>query len=112
MEVVTTSEFRKNYSKLLREGFKKSTLDDEISTVTYYLMSGRAMPDGYDDHQLEDNLSDFRELHLEGDLLMMYRVTPRRITLANVGTHEMLFKTRLQTRPQRTRGKGFWSLFD
>jgi len=40
MELVRTSEFRSNYSKLLRMGFKKAHLDDEIGTVADYLLSG------------------------------------------------------------------------
>tara|TARA_B110000208_G_C11640322_1_gene384187 strand:+ start:340 stop:480 length:141 start_codon:yes stop_codon:yes gene_type:complete len=45
MEVVRTPEFRKNYSELLRVGYSKDALDDEIGTVVYYLMNGIKIPD-------------------------------------------------------------------
>lgn len=109
MELVRTSEFRRNYSILLRKGYSKSVLDDEIGSAAYYLMGGLEIPGNYDDHQLEDNLSDFRELHLEGDLLLMYRTTLKRVTLVSIGTHSMVFRTTLRKKPRR---KGFWSFFD
>ena len=112
MELIRTSEFRGNYSKLLRKGYEKSDLDDEVGTIAYYLLKGEDIPEEYDDHQLEDNLSDFRELHIEGDLLLMYRVTAKRVTLVNIGTHQMLFRTALSKKPQRKKSKGFRTFFN
>lgn len=111
MELVRTSEFRSNYSELLRMGFKKAHLDNEIGTVADYLLSGRMMPEDYDDHKLEDNLSDFRELHLEGNLLVLCRVPPKRVTLANIGTHSMLFRTRRRKQVKGNKRGRFWSVF-
>jgi len=112
MELTRTNEFQRNYSKLIRKGYARSVLEDEVQTVAYYLMSGIRIPDSYDDHQLEDNLSNFRELHLEGDLLLMYRKTPNRVTLVNIGTHDMLFRTVLMKKKKRKKGRGFFGFFD
>ena len=49
------------------------------------LLAGR-----YGDHQLKGNLRGFRELHIQGDWLLVYRVEGEHVTLARTGTHDGL----------------------
>ena len=49
------------------------------------LLAGR-----YRDHQLKGNLRGFRELHIQGDWLLVYRVEGEHVTLARTGTHDGL----------------------
>ena len=44
----------------------------------------------YRDHQLKGNLRGFRELHIQGDWLLVYRVEDEHVTLARTGTHDGL----------------------
>lgn len=58
------------------------------------LASGNQMPDRYKDHQLQGNLKDFRECHIEPDWLLMYQVFKNELilTATATGTHTDLFK--------------------
>lgn len=49
------------------------------------LLAGR-----YRDHQLKGNLRGFRELHIQGDWLLVYRVEGEHVALARTGTHDGL----------------------
>ena len=44
----------------------------------------------YKDHQLKGDLREFRELHIQGDWLLVYRVEGEHIILARTGTHDGL----------------------
>lgn len=57
------------------------------------LASGAGMPQKYRDHQLKGVLSEYRECHVQGDLLVMYKIIDTEVVLVlvNVGTHNDLF---------------------
>lgn len=69
---------------------KKRKLIEALSL----LASGNQMPERYKDHQLQGNLKDFRECHIEPDWLLMYQVFKNELilTATATGTHTDLFK--------------------
>jgi mRNA interferase YafQ len=44
------------------------------------------------DHALSGNLSGYRELHIEPDVLLIYKLTDSEIILVKIGSHDELFK--------------------
>ncbi len=45
------------------------------------------LPPSFRDHALKGRLSGYRELHLGGDLLLLYRIEEEIIYLMRIGTH-------------------------
>jgi mRNA interferase YafQ len=79
--------FLKDYSdvKLTDTQFEKF-----ISYINY-LKEGLTLPSESKDHQLKGNWKDFRECHLGGDTLLVYRDYDGIITLARIGSHSKIF---------------------
>lgn len=47
----------------------------------------------YDDHALHGNLQGYRELHVEHDLILMYKIiNQKELGLARITSHDQLFK--------------------
>ena len=52
-----------------------------------YLMNGEKLPEKFKDHQLSGRLAPYRELHIGGDMLVMYAIEDDIIYLLRLGTH-------------------------
>ena len=57
------------------------------------LASGNPLPQKYKDHQLTENLNDFRECRIEPDWLLMYQIFENELILSATatGSHSDLF---------------------
>ncbi len=55
------------------------------------LLRRQQLPKEALDHPLKGEWSGWRELHISGDLLLIYRVGEDTLELARVGTHSELF---------------------
>jgi mRNA interferase YafQ len=51
----------------------------------------RPPPPGYRDHALKGDRAGYRDLHIEPDWLMLYRIKDRELQLMRTGTHADLF---------------------
>ena len=57
------------------------------------LLSSRGdLPERYRDHALQGDWKGYRDLHIEPDWLLVYRVTAEEVQLARTGTHADLFR--------------------
>ena len=56
------------------------------------LLNGKPLPPEAKDHPLVGNWKDFREFHLGGDLIVIYRIEGDDLILTRMGTHNQLFK--------------------
>jgi len=76
--------------------FKKVRLTDEqfqkLAKYLTLLAEGKSLPSEAKDHELLGVWQGFREFHLGGDLLVIYRRTRYEIILIRIGTHNQLFK--------------------
>ena len=59
----------------------------------YFLSHNKPLPREALDHQLKGDWILFREFHLSGDLLIIYRIHDENIELIRIGSHNQLFKT-------------------
>ena len=58
------------------------------------LLSSRAeLPASCQDHALQGDWNGYRDLHIEPDWLLIYRITADEIRLARTGTHADLFRS-------------------
>ena len=55
------------------------------------LLSKEPLPPEALDHALKGEWQDFREFHISGDLLVIYRIDGDIIRLTRIGTHSELF---------------------
>ncbi|SJM89589.1 type II toxin-antitoxin system YafQ family toxin [Crenothrix polyspora] len=56
------------------------------------LLNAQALPPEARDHALHGEWSDFRECHLSGDVLLIYKIDDRQLHLTRLGSHAQLFK--------------------
>ena len=87
---VETSLFKKTRRLAKKRGFDLSLLYEPITM----LVKGEVLPSKYHDHQLKGRLSAFRECHIKGDWLLIYRIIEDKLILSlhSTGTHADLFE--------------------
>jgi len=83
-----TNQFKKEFKLML----KRNKNQKKLSTVVELLINEKPLPTKYKDHRLVGNYGGSRELHIESDWLLIYRVTKSEVTLERTGTHSDLFK--------------------
>ena len=88
--VKITSQFKKQYKLMVKQGINLSELD----TVIIMLAKGEELPVKYKDHQLTGTLKDIRECHIKDDWLLEYQIFEQILVLSLVaiGSHSELFK--------------------
>ena len=86
-------KFSKSYSKLVKGGLKES-VQQEVNSTIKMLASGHKLDMGYRDHKLIGELAGYRECHIQGDLLLIYKIENKLLILllADIGSHSDLFK--------------------
>jgi mRNA interferase YafQ len=84
-----TTQFKKNYKKLLKSG--KDT--QKLRKIITLLVSGAILPEKYKDHALTGNYRGERELHVEPDWLLIYHFEDEQLVLVltDTGSHPSLF---------------------
>ncbi len=85
-------KFSKSLFRLMKGGLKK-TVQEKIEGTIKLLASGKKLDSGYRDHQLHGEFAEYRECHIQGDLLLMYRIIDEELILVliNIGSHNNLF---------------------
>ena len=63
----------------------------KLRRVLTLLIEERPLPPGYRDHALKGDWAGYRDLHIEPDWLMLYRIKDRELQLMRTGTHADLF---------------------
>ena len=87
----STKVYRTAFKKILRhKNFKVTRYNQVIDT----LLKGEALPKVYKDHALTGNLKDFRECHIQNDILLIYQKHEDILVLllVDIGSHSKLFK--------------------
>ena len=83
-----TNKFAKEYQLMEKKGKNMNKLIE----VFNLLSSQTSLPAKYKDHKLIGSYEGSRELHVEPDWLLIYRISARTIILERTGTHSDLFK--------------------
>lgn len=84
--------------KLFKKDITKITLTDQQFTkmIRYLceLAEGNELPIEANDHPLNGEWKTFREFHIGGDMLLIYRIDEEisQIVLVRIGSHSQLFK--------------------
>ena len=85
-----------SHHKLFIKDMKSVRLTDtQITKLFLYvsrLLGNKSLPPESKDHCLHGEWSDFRELHLGGDTLLIYQTDEDTVYLTRLGSHTQLFK--------------------
>lgn len=89
LDLVTTTQFRKDLKKLRKRGADIRMLDFVIQT----LREEKPLAEKHRDHALVGNYSGFREYHIAPDWLLVYAIDEGKLilTASRTGSHADLF---------------------
>ncbi|WP_312354436.1 type II toxin-antitoxin system YafQ family toxin [Pantoea vagans] len=88
MKVRRLSEFKRDIKRVEKRGKDMA----KLRAVIMLILSGEPLPAVLKDHPLQGEYRGFRDLHIEPDWLLIYRVEDDALHLARTGTHSDLFK--------------------
>lgn len=86
-----TRSFIKAWERYNRAGRRDM---NETAAIMAMVLSGNPLPAQYNDHALTGSMQGFRELHIGGDYLLVYKVEydKHMVVFAELGTHAELFE--------------------
>jgi mRNA interferase YafQ len=88
------------YRKLIRtksfikDSEKLRLTDQHYSKFIIFIgkiLSNEQLPDEAKDHILKGNWIGYREFHISGDIIVIYKVQKESIILVRIGSHSQLF---------------------
>ena len=89
--VFRTTQFKKDFKVLLKKHYSPDKLKQAIDTLM--AQDKQLLSTKYRDHPLTENWKGYREIHIEGDWLVIYRVEKQelQLVLTRTGSHDDLF---------------------
>lgn len=88
LSIRTASRFKKALKKISKSGsFERVKLEQIIQTLSQEEKLDRS----YQDHSLTGKMAEYRECHIEFDLLLIYKIEGGSLVLVNIGSHPDLF---------------------
>ncbi|MBW1738883.1 MAG: type II toxin-antitoxin system YafQ family toxin [Deltaproteobacteria bacterium] len=90
MRITRSGRFKRDYKQAKRQHKNLHLLKDVIEQ----LVKRQKLPDKFRDHKLTGSLKEYRELHLEPDWLLIYRIDHNEdeLKLARLGPHSELYR--------------------
>ncbi len=82
----------KQYLKDLKKAKLNHTNLTKLFIFFSLLLDNKDLPKEAKDHQLRGELKDFREFHISGDLVVLYRIDNDIVQLVRIGSHKEIFK--------------------
>jgi mRNA interferase YafQ len=84
---VLSTQFRRDVKRVEKRGKDMG----KLRTVLVLLLNETELPRPLRDHPLQGDWKGYRELHIEPDWLIIYRVAGYELHLARTGSHSDLF---------------------
>lgn len=88
LPVRPTTRFKKDLKKAARKGCNIDILREVLETLSV----PQPLPLSFKDHKLKGKWRDFRECHIQPDLLLIYTITDFELRPTRLGTHAELFE--------------------
>lgn len=85
---VRSTRFKRDVKKAEQSGRNMARL----RACIICLLEGRLLPESFRDHALTGNWKGYRDVHIEPDWLLIYRITDDKLHLVRTGSHSELFK--------------------
>lgn len=89
LDVIATSQFRRDYELLKKRGYDTGCLND----VIVRLSNEEPLPSRFRDYRLKGNLREYRECHIAYDWILIYIIDRNALVLllSRTGNHDDLF---------------------
>ena len=87
-----TLKRHKQFAKDLKKVKFTDKQFEKLITYISLLLENKPLPPEAKDHSLVGNWKDFREFHLGGDLIVIYKKEKDTLILVRIGTHNQLFE--------------------
>lgn len=87
LKPVFTKQFKKDVEKMQRQQKNLNLLKDLMEL----LETKKSIPPKNKDHSLKGNLREYRELHVDPDWLLVYKIKDIEIFYYRTGSHSDLF---------------------
>ncbi|QLC26256.1 type II toxin-antitoxin system YafQ family toxin [Parasphingopyxis algicola] len=84
---VRSTAFKKDVKRMAKRGKKMA----KLKAVIGMLLAGEPLDPRLRDHPLKGEWAGWRDLHIEPDWLLLYRMSETELLLARTGTHSDLF---------------------
>ena len=88
LELKRHKQFKKDMDRIELTDTQYAKFINYISA----LLNGDNLPPEARDHPLIGNWKGFREFHIGGDLIVIYKKEDNKLILVRIGTHSQLFK--------------------
>lgn len=88
--IVRTKKYVKSFKKIWRSG---KVNVEKINTIIDQIACGETLPEKCRDHQLCGDMKNFRECHIQPDLLLIYQIIKQDLilVLVDIGSHSEIF---------------------
>jgi mRNA interferase YafQ len=87
-QIARTAQFAKDLKKIALSGRYQA---DELFEIVAKLANDEPLSAKHRDHALSGNWRNHRERHVRPDWLLIYKLTPKLLTLVRTGSHHELF---------------------
>jgi mRNA interferase YafQ len=87
-QIEYTGQFKRDLKKAKKRGKDMQKIKEPLRL----LIEEEPLPPVYRDHPLTGNWSGYRDLHIEPDWLLIYRVSENVIRFERTGSHSDLFR--------------------
>jgi len=88
LEPEYTGQFRRDLKRMKKRGKGMEKIKEAMSL----LIEEASLPDSYGDHPLAGNWKDCRDLHVEPDWVLIYRLLDGVVRFERTGSHSDLFR--------------------
>ena len=84
-KIQPVKKYRKQYKQLKKRGYNMDLLDE----VVLMLAQGQTLPVNYNDHPLKGDKLGYRDCHIKGDWVLIYKIDINilNLILSETGTH-------------------------
>jgi len=86
--IVSSNRFRKDVELCQKQGKDMN----KLKTIIFILQTGIPIPSQYKDHSLKGKWLGFRDLHIEPDWVLVYRIEDDVIFFSTTGSHAYIFQ--------------------
>jgi mRNA interferase YafQ len=86
-----TPEFTRQFIRDLKLMEKRHKDSDKIIEIMSLVIWGEPLPEKYREHKLSGTYSGYTECHVEGNWLLIYRISEEKVLFLRTGSHSDLF---------------------
>jgi len=87
MNIVFTNNFKKQYQLQIKRGKNP----EKMSEVIKIFVNNETFPTKYKDHSMKGDKIGLRNLHVEPDWILLYKIEEHDVIFMETGTHSDLF---------------------